>query len=205
MQFLRPAVLRRLNGSDERGLVGCAAAAPAGHLTAEVGIVDLDPVAERDLPATLEHHLHQLVLHPPGGVVFDPEVARELQRRQALLALGEREDGEEPLGQREFRAVEDGSGGQRGLVVALMALVYLTAVQRTACGVTAFRAHETLWPPQPVQGLLALLLAAVLLEKRLKAETFLELNRVYGHDGFLRVFRQFHCFGTSGSLAEPWG
>jgi len=129
VQFHRPAVLRRLNGGDERGLVMCAAAAPAGHLTAEVGIVDLDPVAEGVLPTTLKHHLHQLVLHPPDGVVVDPEVARELQCRQALLALGEQKDGEEPLGQRQLRAMEEVAGGQRGLMMALMALAYLAAAR----------------------------------------------------------------------------
>ena len=46
----------------------------AGHLTAEVGIVDLDPVAEGILLTALEHHLHQFVLHPPGGIVLDAEV-----------------------------------------------------------------------------------------------------------------------------------
>jgi hypothetical protein len=39
----------------------------------------------------------------------------------------------------------------------------------------------------------------------LKTETFLELDRVLGHGGFLRVFRQFHYPGASGSVAEPLG
>jgi len=69
------------------------------------------------------------VLHPPDGVVVDPEVARELQCRQALLALGEQKDGEEPLGQRQLRAMEEVAGGQRGLMMALMALVYLAAAR----------------------------------------------------------------------------
>jgi hypothetical protein len=73
MQYDRSAVVRRLNGGDERGLVMCTTAAPAGHLTAEVGIVDLDPVAEGILLTSLEHHLHQFVLHPPGSIVLDPD------------------------------------------------------------------------------------------------------------------------------------
>ena len=205
VQFHRPAVLRRLNGGDERGLVMCAAATPAGHLTAEVGIVDLDPVAEGVMPTTLKHHLHQLVLHPPGGIVVDPEVARELQRRQALLALGKQIDGEEPLGQRQLRAMEKGAGGQRGLMMALMTLVYLAAVQCAARGVATLGTDEALWPAQPVQGLLALFLAAVLLNKRLETETLLELNRISRHGDFLRIFRQFHYYRPSGSVAEPLG
>ena len=110
MHFDRPAVGRRLNGGDERGLVMRATAALAGHLTAEVGIADLDPVAEGILLTALEHHLHQFVLYPPGSVVLDAEVTGELHRRQALFALREQKDGEEPLGQRKFRAMEDGAG-----------------------------------------------------------------------------------------------
>lgn len=202
MHFDRPAVVRRLNGGDERGLVMRATAALTGHLTTEVGIVDLGPVAEGILLATLEHHLPQFVLHPPGGVVFGAEIPRELHYRDALLALSEQKDGEEPLGQREFRAVEDRPGGQRGL---MMALVYLATVQCVARGVATCRTNEALWPTQPVECLLALLLSAVLFEEGLKTETLLELDCIFGHGSFLRVFRQFHNSGPSGSLAEPLG
>lgn len=205
MHFDRPAVVRRLNGGDERGLVMRATSALAGHLTAEVGIVDLDAVAESVLLTALEHHLHQFVLHSPGGVVLDAEVTRELHRRQALLALREQKDGEKPLGQREFRAMEDGPGGQRGLVVAFVALIYLATVQCAARRVATVRTHKALWPTQPVECLLASLLTAVLIEEGLKTETFLELDRVLGHDGFPHVFRQFHYLRPSGSVAEPLG
>lgn len=36
-------------------------------------------------------------------------------------------------------------------------------MRRTAGRVVAFRAHKTLWPAQPVQGMLAFFLAAALL------------------------------------------
>jgi len=205
MQFHRPAVLRRLNGGDERGLVACAATAPAGHLTTEVGIVDLNPVAERVLPTTLQHHLHQFVLHSPGGVVFDPKVPRQLERRDALLVLGEQIDREKPFRQCQLRAMEHGPSGQRGLMVAFVTLKYLAAVQRAARGVAALGTHEALWPAQTIQNLFALFLAAVLFKKRLKTEALLELDRVFCHDGFLRIFRQFHYPGASGSVAEPLG
>ena len=53
-----------------------AAGAFAGSLAANIGVVDLDPWpggAELVVPVSLEHRLHQLVLHPPGGVGRDPE------------------------------------------------------------------------------------------------------------------------------------
>jgi hypothetical protein len=36
----------------------------------------------------------------------------------------------------------------------------------------------------------------------LKTEPLLELNRVFAHDGFLLVFRQFHYSRASGAPAE---
>ena len=44
-----------------------------------------------------------------------------------------------------------------------------------------------------------------LTNKRLKTETLLELNRISRHGDFLRIFRQFHYYGPSGSVAEPLG
>ena len=89
--------------------------------------------------------------------------------------------------------------------MALMALVYLTAVQCAAHGVATLGTDEALWPAQPVQDLLALFLAAVLLNKRLKTETLSELNRISRHGDFLRIFRQFRYSRPSGSVAEPLG
>ena len=136
------------------------------------------------------------MLHPPGGIVLDAEVTRELHCRQALLALREQKGGEEPLGQREFRAMEDGAGCQRGLMMAFMALVYLATVQCAARGVATCRANKALWPTQPVECLLALLLTAVLFEEGLKTETFLELDRVL-------AMAAFSVFSDSSIIREP--
>jgi len=196
VHFHRPTVLRRLNGSNERNLVVRPTAALTGQLATQVGVVHLDPLAEGALTTALQHHLHQLVFHPPGGVVFDPEVTRQLHRRDALLALGEQEDSEEPLGQRELCAVKDRPGGQRRLMVAFVALVNLAEVQRAAGGVTACRTHEALGPAQAVQCLLTLLLATVLIQKVSKAEPLLELNYVF-------AMTAFSVFSDSSVIQDP--
>ena len=87
--------------------------------------------------------------------------------------------------------------------MALMALVDLTAMQRTAGGVAAMRANETAGPAQTIQRLLALCFAAILRQEVLEAEAPLELDRVFRHLDFPRVFRQFHYSGLTGSRAEP--
>ena len=71
------SLLIGLDRGDERGLAGRARPA----LAPETGIVALDRPAERVLPASLHHHLHQLVVHALGGVVGDARLA--VQRRRA--------------------------------------------------------------------------------------------------------------------------
>lgn len=53
----------------------------------------------------------------------------------------------------------------------------LPAMQRTAGRVAAFRTHRTLRPAQPVQGMLALFLAAALLEEGWDAGRALRAQR----------------------------
>lgn len=45
--------------------------------------------------------------------------------------------------------------------------------------------------------------AALLVQQGLQAEALLQMNRVCGHNGLLRVLRQFHYSGAKCSLAEP--
>jgi len=57
------------------------------------------------------------------------------------LALGQQVNRQEPGGQRKVRAMKDGTGGQRGLMMAVMALV--EPPRKLAAGrVAALRADE---------------------------------------------------------------
>ena len=110
------------------------AAAPApgalpGALTADIGVVDLDPrPARAKLVAAvpLDHRLHQFVLNPPGGIGRDPKAPAQLDVGQPFLALGEQMHGAEPHPHRQLGALQDGTGDQRGLMAALPALQHLT-------------------------------------------------------------------------------
>ncbi len=91
-------------------------------LKALVGIVDLDIAGELVDRVALAHDLHQLLLDEPGGIPFDIELPGKLQRGNVVLGGGHQVHGEEPLGQRRARLVEDGSGPSRRLQPAIRAL-----------------------------------------------------------------------------------
>src|SRR3954454_12597120 len=63
-----------------------------GALTADIGVIDLDPRPARAkliAAVPLDHRLHQFVLNPPGGIGRDPKSPAQLDVGQPFLALGE--------------------------------------------------------------------------------------------------------------------
>jgi hypothetical protein len=117
------AGLGGLHRGHEGDLVRRAAAGlGALDLTAEVGVVDLDPAGERARLLAQEHHLHQLVLDEPGRGIRDAQVPLELQRRDVVLGLRHQVHRQEPLGQGELARLEDGAAEQAALVAASAAL-----------------------------------------------------------------------------------
>ena len=128
----RVSLLVGLDGGDKGRLAGRATTAlAAASLAPEIGVIELDPPAERVLAVALHHHLHQLVAHAPRRVVGDPQMAVQLHRRDAFLVLGHEVDGLKPHRQGQLGGVEDGAGGNRGLAVAAIALLELAAVELT--------------------------------------------------------------------------
>ena len=101
-------------------------------LATEIGVVELDPPAERVLAVALHHHLHQLVSDAPRGVVGDAQMAVQLHRRDPFLVLGHEVDGLEPHREGQLGGVKDGACGNRGLAVAAIALLELAAAQLAA-------------------------------------------------------------------------
>src|SRR5215211_3590577 len=101
-----------------------------GALTADIGVVDLDPRPARTkliAAVPLDHRLHQFVLNPPSGIGRDPKSPAQLDIGQPFLALGEQIHGAEPHPHRQLGALEDGAGDQRCLMAAPSALKKLTS------------------------------------------------------------------------------
>jgi hypothetical protein len=97
----------------------------SGALTADIGVVDLDPQpagAQLVAAVPLDHRLHQFVLNPPGGIGRDPKAPAQLDVGQPFLALGEQMHGAEPHPHRQLGALQDSAGDQRRLIAAPLAL-----------------------------------------------------------------------------------
>src|SRR4051812_23846541 len=98
---------------------------PPITLTADVGVVDLDPRpagAKLIAAVPLDHRLHQFMLNSPGGIARDPKSPAQLDVGQPFLALGKQMHGAKPHPHRQLGALQDGAGDQRRLVAAPSAL-----------------------------------------------------------------------------------
>ena len=94
---LWPAVGHGVPRGDERPLVLRATPGPKSRaLAAEVGVIDLHPAVELSAVFTHAHHIHELVLHEPGGLVAPPHMAHQFERRDVVLGLGQQMQGSEP-------------------------------------------------------------------------------------------------------------
>jgi len=182
LDALRVALLGGLHRRHERRLaLGAAAALAAASRAAQIRIVHLHQPRQALLPVALEHRLHQLVLHAPGRVVRNPQLAMQMHRRNALFALRQQVDRLEPHGQRQLRRLEDSAGDHRGLALAAVALAQLARVQVAALVVAAVRTHEAVRPAHLEQLVEALVLVAVFFHEFVQAEAFLELDRISSH------------------------
>ena len=182
----RVSLLVGLDGGDKGRLAGRATTALAPtSLAPEIGVIELDPPAERVLAVALHHHLHQLVSYAPRRVVGDAQMAVQFHRRDAFLVLGHEVDGLKPHRQGQLGGVEDGAGGDRGLAVAAIALLELAAVELTASVVATVRAHEAIGPSPTIQGVEALVVGSIEREEFVEADSFLKLHWVACHVNFL--------------------
>ena len=108
----------------------------------DIGLVQLDSARQ---PVALETHhgAAQLLQHRPGGLVAgEPELALQLQRREARRVGGDEVGGGEPERQGQPGAVQDGAGRHRGLAPARPALQQIAGGQKVAAVVAARRATK---------------------------------------------------------------
>ena len=154
----RPLLRRRIDraaingldrGDDGRLANSTPAALAARALTAQIGVVDLDPARELGLLRLARRHRgHQLVLHQPGGGLLDPKPAPELDRAHPALALGQVVNRRKPDGQRQLGVLKHRAGGQPHLPLAAVARADRPALQLGAAPVAAGRADPALAPAQ---------------------------------------------------------
>ncbi len=139
------------------------------------------PARQALLPVALEHRLHQLVLHAPGRVAGDAQLAVQMHRRNAFFALRRQMDRLEPHRQRQLRRLEDGAGDRGGLALAPAALAQLARVRVAALVVAAVGTDEAVRPAHLEQLAEALVFVAVFLKEFVRAEAFLELDSISFH------------------------
>ena len=143
----RVALAIELHGGQERRLARCAPSTfAAAALPAPVRVIELHPTAPKPRVIALLHHLHQLVLDLPGGVVAHRQLPRQLQRRNPVLRLRHQVHRQEPRAKRQLRARQDRARGQRNLVSAPAALEQRAALMASMTGMLASRAHEPVGP-----------------------------------------------------------
>ena len=175
-------VFGTLDRRQERRFPGSAPAAfAASPFPAPVGVIDLDGPVQRAVVVPFLHDLEDLVLQQPRGVVGDPQLALQFQGRHGVLALGQEIDLQEPDGERQLGAGEEGAGSQRGLVPTVVALV-ATVEKDTEPVALAGRAPESLRSAPQEQGMPALFLRSVPTVEFGETEPFLKLDPILGHD-----------------------
>ena len=111
------ALLVGLDDGDKGRLAGRATTALAPtSLATEIGVIELDPPAERVFAVSLHPPLHPLVPPVPRRVVGETQIAVQLHRRGAFLVLGHEVDGLKPHYQGQLGGVEEGACGNGRLL-----------------------------------------------------------------------------------------
>ena len=85
----------------------------------------------------------------PRRPIADVQRTTQLDGRNAAFVRGTQIDRPEPSGQRQVRAVHNGSCGDGGLASAGAALERVSPANRVVFRTAAFRADEAVWKPKP--------------------------------------------------------
>jgi hypothetical protein len=84
--------------------------------------VDLHASLQDAVLFPLGHHLREFVLHQPSRLVAHPEMLPQFQSGDVVLDLGHQVHGNESVGERQLDCLEDGTGGDHGLMSAAAVL-----------------------------------------------------------------------------------
>lgn len=151
----------------------------ARQFSAEVRVINLDLSPQQVGLLPISHRSQNLVVQQPSRVVFDAQVAAELQRGDPGFGLADQVKGQKPGGQRQFGGLHDRASCQRGLMAAVATLIALEppAIDQPMDIAIAAGTAEPIRPARLLQGCLTLLLSAVEPLELRQGETFLVGSR----------------------------
>ena len=182
LDALRTTFIIGLHGGHKGCLAtGAASAFAATSLTTQIGVIHLHQTRQTLFLTTLEHHLHQFVLHPPRRIVGNAQLSMQLHCRDAFFGLGQKVDRLKPNRQWQFAGFKDGAGNDRRLSMTPIALAQFAGVEMTAFVMAAVGTDEAIRPTQFEQGIEAFLFFAIMFQEGIEAEAFLELDRISFH------------------------
>ena len=194
---------------DRAGDLGLAAGATprrARPRAADVGLVGLDPRAQRR-PLRPDHRLADLVQPGPGGLVAaEAHLALELHRRDPALARGHQVDRQEPPRQAGLGLLEDRAREQRVLLAAGRALLDQALLVAPGLVMPAARAAKPRGPARPHQIRPALGVRAKALQERRQIARQV-LQQLVGHGALQPVFflRSLHPSAAGVNQPEACG
>jgi len=94
-------------------------------LTLHIRSIKLHHTLERVAGIPILHGFSDLMAPTPGCGIGDTQLMLELTGRGACGSRGYQKDGPEPVSQRFSCLVEDGMGDEGGLIITLLALIFL--------------------------------------------------------------------------------
>ena len=116
-----------------------------GFLAADIHLVDFDDAAQD--AGVIAASFAEPLEHEPRGFLRDPNLLRQLHRRDALAGRDEQIHGVEPLVQRDMAALEDGRGANGEVRLAGIAAVEAALARGDPLGLVAGRADGAVRPP----------------------------------------------------------
>src|SRR6266852_2511145 len=131
------------------GTIGTARA-DATLLSADKGLVHFDSTVEHR-PICFLHSSTNAMAEIPCGLVAHAQFTFHLISRMSLAGFADQVSSDEPFSQRQMGVIEDGSGGNRELVVASRAVEQLFRSCQRSCVSFAARTLDAFRPAKPLQ------------------------------------------------------
>lgn len=158
LHFARPGLGAFYDADDLCLLAVFAGSAGLVIFAAQVGVVGFQDAAQLVLYIGVLHGVADAMAQVPRGLIGHVQMPHELVGTDALLALTDEVDCQQPLAQRQVGAVHDRVRGDRELILALGALIAIIVLQARNGGAVAPWARNTFGPTHFLKILAALCL-----------------------------------------------
>lgn len=116
-----------------------------GFLTANIHLVDFDDAAQH--AGVIAARLAEPLKHEPRGLLRDPDLLRQLHRRDALAGRDQQIHGVEPLMERDVGPLENGRGADGEVRLTGVTAVEAALTRGDPLGLVTGRADGTFRPP----------------------------------------------------------